>query len=109
MAHFIDTITQKLDSLDWLELNVRTFSGNLQGVAKAEDAAWETAIEKAKKEGTITLVALTRGKIDGDIDQFVATEAKPALLDIHNEAVTNAKKTRQAIVDFIVDSFKSNS
>lgn len=106
MSNFINKITATLDNLDWLELNVRTFTGDLKGIVKSDDNKWETLIDTAQKAGTIELVAMTRGKLDGDIDQFIMKSPKPALLEAHNAAVESAQRTRKAIVDFVLKGVK---
>lgn len=105
---FIKKITEALDNADLLQLNVKTFTGNLTGTVIDDGSTWEETIDNAKKNGTLNLVASTTGRIDGDIDQFIATGASEDLVTAHKEATESARKSRQAIVDFIVGIVKKD-
>ena len=114
---------------DLAELNVQTFTGNIETVladpvkdpAEAPKKEEEGKIEKAKKgsvinwidlvnhvkekktEGTIQLVASTQIQFDGDANMYFAEKIDPELLKAHMAAIESGQKVRQGLVD----TFKS--
>jgi len=100
---------QKLDDAvtDLTSLHVQTFSGTL----KAEidrDQDFDTlreAISGTAAEGTeVTLIAESMLRFDGDSYNFVAEDAPPNLMKVHNEAVQSGLDARQSIIELFRDS-----
>lgn len=99
---------QKLDDAvtDLTSLHVQTFSGELkaeidrnQEFDKLRDAISGAAAE----DSNVTLVAESLLKFDGDSYNFVAEDAAPNLMEVHNEAVQSGLDARQSIIELFKD------
>ena len=87
---------------DVSELHVQTFTGSLTAVVDTDQGsliAWDTVLDAARNQGEVTLVAATKVNFDGDTILFVATDASPTMLAVHQEAVLAAQEVRQGLVE----------
>jgi len=100
---------QKLDEAvtDLTSLHVQTFSGKLKAEIdrNQEFDKLRDAISGADSgESEVTLVAESVLKFDGDSYNFVAEDAAPNLMEVHNEAVQSGLDARQSIIELFKDS-----
>ena len=100
---------QKLDDAvtDLTSLHVQTFSGTLTAeIDRNQDFdTLRNAISNAAAEGSeVTLVAESMLKFDGDSYNFVAEEAPPNLMTVHDEAVRSGLDARQSIIELFKDA-----
>lgn len=106
---------------DLSQLNVRTFSGDLNTILRAvkpiegadpenqnEDQGVQdhlnnidALLKKGFLQGDLKLEACTVMNLDGDIDQFYSTNVSPAFKALHESAVDTGKETRDGIVTFV--------
>jgi hypothetical protein len=100
---------QKLDDAvtDLTSLHVQTYSGTLN-VDVDRDQDFDTlrkSLQNADaKESDINLVSESMLKFDGDSYNFVAEDAPPNLMQIHNEAVQSGLDARQSLIELFKDS-----
>lgn len=99
---------QKLDDAvtDLTSLHVQTYSGRLEAeIDRNQDFnTLRDAIANASAEGSeVTLVAESLLKFDGDSYNFVAEDAAPNLMEVHNEAVQSGLDARQSIIELFKD------
>lgn len=95
---------------DLSQLNVRTFTGEIEVSAKKLPAAGVSLgsfLETADIEGTIQVVGFTDMKIDGDIDQFITSSPLASAIAAHNSAVQAGQQSRKAMVDLFVKQIKA--
>jgi len=89
-------------------LNVNTFTGSLSAEINAADGNiddWIALLDSAKNNGNVQLVAATKVYIDGDQDNFYATDISPKLHEIHNEAVDAGLEVRHGFVRLAKELF----
>jgi hypothetical protein len=105
-----DTIVAMAKDLSVLEVN--TFTGDLEAIieAQAEDDRttlldWDKLQEEAMKKGKITLAASTKVFIDGDQNQYLATDLPADIYTVHQAAVESGLKVRQGFVRLVKDIF----
>ena len=121
IAELASNLGKKVEDLS--QLNVRTFSGDLNtvvGAASGQTGAQnnggqglstdlsniDALLKEGFTKGNLTLEACTIMNIDGDIDQFYSSNITPNLQTIHQDAVATGKETRQSIVDFVTGLVK---
>ncbi|MCP4567408.1 MAG: hypothetical protein GY841_07500 [FCB group bacterium] len=111
---FIDTIGEAIKNMvtDAAELEVNTFTGDLKAIFSAPAQGkkvsfldWSKIKQKAKAEGTVQLAASSQMKIDGDQNQFFASNITPELLEAHHAAVESGLLVRQGFVRLVKDVF----
>lgn len=100
---------QKLDKAvtDLTSLHVQTFSGNLKAEVDREQdfKSLRKSIESAAPESSdVTLVAESMVRFDGDSYNFVADDAPPNLMTLHQEAVQSGLDARQSILELFKDT-----
>lgn len=100
---------QKLDDAvtDLTSLHVQTYSGKLN-VDVDRDQDFDTlrkSLQNAdSKESDVNLVSESMLKFDGDSYNFVAEDAPPNLMQLHNEAVQSGLDARQSLLELFKDS-----
>jgi hypothetical protein len=98
-------------AVDFSELEVMTFTGDVNGLVKDGKVDWGSLLKNATADKTnLHLVAATKLQLDGDSYHF-RTNAKPEeingldeLLKLHNEAVLSSNQARQALFTFVSDT-----
>ena len=93
---------------DLTSLHVQTFSGEIDSTISDMDnfTNIKAAILQAKTAGTITLVAETLAKFDGDSYNFIKQniDSVPAkALEVHQNAVESGINTRLGLLDLFKD------
>lgn len=87
---------------DLSQLNVQTFTGDLTSIltegADGNVVDWQKLLEQSKSEGSVTLIASSKFKFDGDSDTFVARDITPELLRAHTAAVESGQKVREGLI-----------
>ncbi len=96
---------------DLTSLHVQTFTGSIQFTEDPQDGRTyetiETAIQTAKTDGTIKLVAESLYKFDGDSYNFVTSDTgiPSSALELHKAAVEGGVKTRQGLMSMVKGIF----
>jgi hypothetical protein len=97
--------------IDLSELNVQTFSGNLQSVVADGTSAsvinWEKLISEAKSSGTVNLVASTKIELDGDSNTFYESGITQDMTTAHNAAVKAAHDYRLGLINLFKKEINS--
>ena len=94
---------------DLSQLNVRTFSGEIEASVDNLPARGVTLgdfLRAANVGGTVQVVGFTDMKIDGDIDQFITSSPAASAITAHNMAVQVGQQTRRAMFDFFTGAVK---
>jgi len=88
---------------DFAELNVQSFTGDLKSAVattKGQGSVidWKDLMNKAATTGSVSLVASTQIKFDGDSSTFYETNATESMRTSHTEAVVAAQKYRNGLL-----------
>lgn len=95
---------------DFTQLNVRTFSGDLQasigpvnGTAQLDENLenLDVLLRVGAIKGVLKLEASTTLKMDGDIDQFFSSNISSEMKQVHDTAVETGKASRNSIINFV--------
>lgn len=104
------TIVNMAKDLSVLEVN--TFTGDLEAIVDVQGGDdrttlldWDKLQEEALKKGSITLAASTKVYIDGDQNQYLATELPAEIHAIHQAAVESGLEVRLGFVRLVKDIF----
>jgi hypothetical protein len=86
---------------DFSQLNVRTFSGDLNtsltGIS-SDLSNLDELLKQGVTDGNLKLQASSTLKIDGDIDQFITTNISGSMKEVHESAVETGKEYRTSII-----------
>jgi hypothetical protein len=87
---------------DLSELNVQTFTGNINSVIDQTQSEsiidWTKLLENARTSGEVKLMASSKIKFDGDSDTFFADEISSEILEAHMAAIEGGRKVREGLV-----------
>jgi len=107
MSKISDFLTELQSSVeDFSQLNVRTFSGDLNTTLNGLNndlSNLDDLLKQGVTGGNLKLEASSTLKIDGDIDQFLTTNISGSMKEVHDGAVETGKEYRSAIINMFSD------
>lgn len=111
MSNLKDFISELKDTvIDFSELNVRTFEGNIKtalgtgGAVITDDLGnLDELLRKGVVSGELNLMASTVYKLDKDVDQFFDTNITNEMKEEHQAVVKASKEARAALLNALID------